>query len=58
MTFLVELLEAAKTDYQRIFNYIAERSPQGVERWDEAFESALNRLSRNPLEGGVSTIRE
>lgn len=28
MTYLVELLEAAKTDYRRIYNDIAERSPQ------------------------------
>ena len=54
MTYLVELLEAAKMDYRRIYSYIAQRSPQGAERWDEAFEAALQRLSRNPLEGGVA----
>lgn len=54
MTYLVELLEAAKTDYRRIYDYIAKRSAQGAERWDEAFEAALQRLARNPLEGSVA----
>jgi len=54
VTYLVELLEAAKTDYRRIYSYIAKRSPQGAERWDDAFEVALQRLTRNPLEGSVA----
>ena len=48
MTFRVHILRRAERDAQQIFNWIAERSPDGAVRWWNAFESAVANLPENP----------
>lgn len=48
MTFRVRILRRAERDAQRIFHWIAERSPDGAVRWWSAFESAVAKLADNP----------
>ena len=48
MNYTVQLLALAKADYRRAFLYIQERSPQGAENWEIAFEQCLDRLRANP----------
>lgn len=49
MNYTVRILPLAKNDWLSIFNYIAERSPQGARSWEAAYEQALTRLEQNPL---------
>jgi plasmid stabilization system protein ParE len=46
--YTVQLLALAKADYRRTFHYIQERSLQGAENWELAFEQCLDRLRTNP----------
>lgn len=48
MSYNVRILPIAKAERREIFNYIAERSPQGTESWEAAYEEALTRLEANP----------
>jgi plasmid stabilization system protein ParE len=50
----VNLLAVAESDLRRMFYYIQERSPQGAERWERAFEHCLSRLQDNPYVCGLA----
>lgn len=54
MNFSVQLLPRAAADYRHIFNYIAERSPEGAQRWEIALEACLQRVGSNPLIYGLA----
>lgn len=54
MSYTVNLLAVAESDLRRIFYYIQERSPQGAERWEQAFEHCLSRLRGNPHVCGLA----
>lgn len=49
MSHRVHILARARRDFEDYMAWIAERSPQGAERWAAAFEAALTRLEQNPL---------
>jgi plasmid stabilization system protein ParE len=49
MTFLVIVTDEARRNVNSIRQWIAERSPQGASSWTEAYRSALNKLSVDPL---------
>jgi plasmid stabilization system protein ParE len=40
MTYTVVILARARRDVQQIYDWIAERSPEGAERWFASFEEA------------------
>ncbi len=44
----VRLSARARLDADRMFDYLAKRSPQGAESWTKAFFGALDRLSKDP----------
>jgi plasmid stabilization system protein ParE len=44
MKFTVSVLHRASSDSDRIFEWIAARSPQGAIAWHRKFEEALSRL--------------
>lgn len=46
MTFDVAVSERAWSDADRIFEWIAKRSPQGAIKWNQAFVHALLQLKR------------
>lgn len=48
MSYTVNFLAVAEDDLHRMFYYIQERSPQGAERWEQAFEACIARLRDNP----------
>jgi plasmid stabilization system protein ParE len=48
MSFTLTILPRAERDVQHIFNWIAERSPQGAKAWYAAFEDAARKATANP----------
>jgi plasmid stabilization system protein ParE len=54
MTLGLRILPRAERDAQVIFDYIAERSPNGAIRWWRAFESAAEKLIDNPNRYGFA----
>jgi plasmid stabilization system protein ParE len=48
MTLRLNILPRAQQDVQKIFDWIAERSPDGANRWFAAFEQATQKLLINP----------
>lgn len=51
MTYRLIATEAAESDRDNSFRYIAERSPAGALRWLDAYQSAIHSLANNPLSG-------
>lgn len=49
MTYTVVVLARARQDVQEIYDWIAERSAEGAERWFASFEEATTRLQANPF---------
>lgn len=49
MTYSVAILQRARQDVQRIFDWLADRSEQGAQNWFESFERSVSTLSENPL---------
>lgn len=41
-------------DFRHMHAYISRRSPQGAERWREAFEAAAESVARRPESGGLA----
>lgn len=50
MTLKLKILPRAQEDVQHIFEYLAERSPQGAADWWEAFESAARHATDGLVE--------
>lgn len=50
MTFRLKILPRARLDAQCIFDYLAERSPQGAVDWWNAFEAAADGAARGLVE--------
>jgi plasmid stabilization system protein ParE len=48
MTYTVITLPCAERDFQKAYDWIAERSPRGAASWADAFYKALKTLERNP----------
>lgn len=48
MTHRLSIFPRAERDAQQIFDWIAERSPQGADRWFIALEEAVQKVLRNP----------
>jgi plasmid stabilization system protein ParE len=49
MTYATVILARARDDVQRIYDWIAERSVEGAERWFASFEEAILQLNTNPF---------
>jgi len=54
VSYSLHILPRAETDFVRIFYYIAERSPDGAERWREAFTARTKRIQQNPNSCGLA----
>jgi plasmid stabilization system protein ParE len=54
MSYRVRILPRAERDAQQIFNWIAERSPDGAVRWWDAFDTAVEKLAARPLGYGLA----
>ena len=48
MSVKLRVLPSADRDLQSIFDFISEQSPEGAERWWEAFLGAAARATSNP----------
>lgn len=48
MTFTVVTLPEAESDFESLYQYIAERSLQGANSWANAFNAAFEKLKTNP----------
>lgn len=55
MSHHVRILARARRDFEDYMAWIAERSPQGAERWAEAFDAALTMLEQNPFLSPVAS---
>jgi plasmid stabilization system protein ParE len=49
MTYRVVVLARARLDVDRLYDWIAEASPEGAQRWLDQFEKATNTLETNPF---------
>lgn len=58
MSYQVRILARARQDFEGYVAWIAERSPQGAERWVAAFEAALSRLEKNPFVNPIARESE
>ncbi|MEQ8849231.1 type II toxin-antitoxin system RelE/ParE family toxin [Botrimarina sp.] len=54
MSYRVEFIGQAKSDYRRLYSYIAQRSPQGAANWDDALDAALARIRVTPNSFGAA----
>lgn len=54
MPFQVGLTLRARQELQGLYDWIADRSPDGANRWADAFEEAIERLAANPAGYGVA----
>jgi plasmid stabilization system protein ParE len=54
MSFRIHTSAQAEADIERIFTWLAARSPQGAARWYESFWDAAERLSEFPHLAGPS----
>jgi plasmid stabilization system protein ParE len=52
MKFTVSVLYRARADAERIFNWIADRSPQGAAQWGRVYDEAVLELSRDAAQHG------
>ncbi len=48
MRFSLRILPRAENDAQHIFDYIANRSPEGALRWWDALQQAAWKITENP----------
>ncbi len=53
MSFSVYFHPFAQADYDQIYEYIRERSPQGAASWDEAVNQAISSLESDPMRFGL-----
>jgi plasmid stabilization system protein ParE len=58
MPYTVRALSAAKTDAQRIYDWIHDRSPDGANRWWAAFCEACRSLERSPERSALAAEAE
>jgi plasmid stabilization system protein ParE len=58
MNYRVRILARAMRDYEGFYDWIAERSPEGAERWAASFEAAKTRLAMNPLAAPIASESE
>jgi plasmid stabilization system protein ParE len=58
MDCTVHILPRAERDIQRIFAWLAERTPGGACRWYVAFEEAVDKLPPNPFRYGLAPENE
>jgi plasmid stabilization system protein ParE len=49
MIYGIRILARAREDVQEIYDWIAERSPEGAQRWLDRFEEATAALQTNPF---------
>ncbi len=54
MTWQVELTPNAESNLRSIFHWIAERSPDGAIRWNQAAKKALYSIESNPFACGFA----
>lgn len=55
MTYRVVILRRAANDVQQIFDWLAERSPDGARSWYRAWNEALDGLEHRPDRFGLAT---
>jgi plasmid stabilization system protein ParE len=48
MSYTVNILPRAERDFEEIYGFILERSPQGAVAWAKAFHQALKQLEKSP----------
>ncbi len=58
MSYALTVLPRAEADFRVMYRYIQERSPDGAQRWREAFEKGLARLRQNALACGYAPENE
>jgi plasmid stabilization system protein ParE len=54
MSLSIRILPRAGADVRHIYSYIETRSPNGANRWEEAFEQAIQRAAAHPLQNGLA----
>ena len=54
MSYTVIVLPEAEQDADRIYQWIAERSPAGARRWYEQFLAAIRGVASNPKTHGLA----
>ncbi len=54
MAYKIELADRAKRDASEIYEWIADRSPEGADRWYGALLDAANSLTMDPERCGVA----
>ena len=54
MSFSLRILPRAEKDAQHIYDYIAERSPDGALRWWDALQRSASKLLENPSRYGYA----
>jgi plasmid stabilization system protein ParE len=54
MSFSLRILPRAEKDAQHIFDYIADRSPEGALRWWDALQQAARKITENPERYGYA----
>lgn len=58
MTRRLNIFPRAEQDAQKIFDWIAERSPQGANHWFAAFQVATRKVLENPLSYALAPENE
>ncbi len=58
MSYRVRILARAMPDFEGLYHWIAERSPQGAERWVASFEAVKARLAIHPLASPIASESE
>ena len=54
MSYSLHILPRAESDFLHMLSFIEGHSPEGAERWRQAFEDGLQRLQDNPLIYGLA----
>jgi toxin ParE1/3/4 len=54
MTYRVVILARARQDVEQIYDWIAQRSPDGAQRWLDRFGQATGTLETNPFLGPLA----
>lgn len=58
MSLPIRVMPRARADFRHLHAYIAQRSPQGAERWRQAFETAADFVAQRPEVGGLAPEHE
>lgn len=54
MSLSIRILPRAGADVRQIYSYIETRSPNGANRWEEAFKQAVQGAAAHPLQCGLA----